>query len=216
MSADYNERRGRDPRRSERKYVRGESDFGDRASDESAGQRHPIGERDSRGDPWKSPDRWHGDDRTMDRERVSEHSRRSRDHEARRRGHGGETGHDTSWSGASTGTYGQGQYGSRGVPWYDTSWDRGEPEPEGPFAGRGPKGYQRADSRIGEDVSDRLTDAPDIDASEIEVTVNNGEVTLSGTVRNRYEKRRSEDVSERVAGVRDVHNNLRINRSPEG
>jgi osmotically-inducible protein OsmY len=125
---------------------------------------------------------------------------------------GGETGHDTSWSGASSGTYGQGQYISRGVPWYDTAWDRGESQPEGPFAGRGPKGYQRSDSRIREDVADRLTDAPDIDPSEIEITVNNGEVTLSGTVGDRYQKRRSENISESVAGVRDVHNNLSVRR----
>jgi osmotically-inducible protein OsmY len=64
-------------------------------------------------------------------------------------------------------------------------------------------------------VADNLSDAPDIDASEMEVTVNEGEVTLSGTVRTRYEKRRSEDVSERVAGVRDVHNNLRVHSTPE-
>lgn len=135
-----------------------------------------------------------------------------RDYEASRRGYGGETGYDTSWSGPSSSTYGQGQYGSRGVPWYETGWDRGEGQREGPFVGRGPKGYQRSDSRIREDVSDRLTDAPDIDATDIEVNVNNGEVTLSGTVGSRQEKRRSEDVIENVTGVREVHNSLRVSR----
>jgi hypothetical protein len=76
--------------------------------------------------------------------------------------------------------------------------------------GRGPKGYQRSDERIREDVNDRLTDDPHIDASEIEVTVSNREVTLSGTVNSRFEKRHAEDLAETISGVTHVQNNLRI------
>jgi osmotically-inducible protein OsmY len=65
-------------------------------------------------------------------------------------------------------------------------------------------------------VSDRLTDAPFLDASDVEVTVKNGEVTLSGTVPNREQKRRSEDLIEHVTGVRELHNALRISRVTEG
>jgi len=78
--------------------------------------------------------------------------------------------------------------------------------------GRGPKGYTRSDERIREDVSDRLTDDPYVDASEIEVSVSGGEVTLSGTVDSREAKRRAEDIAERVSGVRHVQNNLRVQR----
>src|SRR5215212_4361151 len=78
--------------------------------------------------------------------------------------------------------------------------------------GRGPKGYTRSDDRIREDVSDRLTDDPRVDASEIEVSVSGGEVTLSGTVDSRQAKRRAEDIAERVSGVRHVQNNLRVQR----
>lgn len=46
--------------------------------------------------------------------------------------------------------------------------------------------------------------------------VNNGEVTLSGTVRTREEKRRSEDLTDTVTGVREVHNNLRVRGWQEG
>ena len=81
------------------------------------------------------------------------------------------------------------------------------------FAGRGPKGYRRSDERIREDVCDRLTDDGGIDATEVEVVVNNCEVTLSGVVNSRGEKRRAEDLVEDVPGVRDVHNNLRVNTS---
>jgi osmotically-inducible protein OsmY len=76
--------------------------------------------------------------------------------------------------------------------------------------GRGPRGYTRSDERIREDLNDRLTDDPYIDASDIEVAVNNGEVTLSGTVESRGAKRRAEDIAEHVSGVRHVQNNLRV------
>jgi osmotically-inducible protein OsmY len=81
--------------------------------------------------------------------------------------------------------------------------------------GRGPKGYARSDERIREDVNDRLTDDPHLDASEIEVTVQNREVTLSGTVNSRSEKRRAEDIAESVSGVTHVQNNLRV-QQPAG
>jgi osmotically-inducible protein OsmY len=64
-----------------------------------------------------------------------------------------------------------------------------------------------------EDVNDRLTDHWDLDATDIEVRVNNGEVTLSGSVDSRWAKRIAEDVAESVSGVKDVDNNLRITQS---
>jgi osmotically-inducible protein OsmY len=76
--------------------------------------------------------------------------------------------------------------------------------------GRGPKGYQRSDARITEDVNDRLTDDPHLDASEIEVSVTGREVTLTGTVNSRFEKRHAEDLAESVSGVSHVQNNLRV------
>lgn len=81
------------------------------------------------------------------------------------------------------------------------------------FVGRGPKGYQRSDARINEDVCDRLCDSGEIDATDIEVRVDNGEVTLSGSVSDRSQKRRAEDLIEQVSGVREVHNNLRVGYS---
>lgn len=80
------------------------------------------------------------------------------------------------------------------------------------FAGRGPKGYRRSDERIREDVCDRLCDNPYVDASEIEVNVRNGEVTLSGNAHSREDKRQSEEIAESVSGVVDVQNNLRVTR----
>src|SRR5215475_2947261 len=83
---------------------------------------------------------------------------------------------------------------------------------QGRYAGRGPRGYRRSDERIREDINDNLTDDWYIDASDIEVTVNNGMVTLTGHVDSRLEKRRAEDIVECVSGVSDVSNQLRVER----
>ncbi|MFL5330742.1 MAG: BON domain-containing protein [Gemmataceae bacterium] len=82
----------------------------------------------------------------------------------------------------------------------------------GPFTGKGPKGYQRADDRICEDVCERLTQHGDIDASDIEVRVDKGEVTLTGMVDDRRIKRMVEDIADDVSGVVEVHNQIRIRR----
>jgi hypothetical protein len=82
----------------------------------------------------------------------------------------------------------------------------------GPFAGRGPKGYQRSAERILDDVCERLTDHPEIDASAVEVDVLEDLVVLRGTVHDRGQKRIAEDVAESVAGVRDVRNELDIEK----
>lgn len=78
------------------------------------------------------------------------------------------------------------------------------------FRGRGPKNYMRSDERIKEDVNDRLSDDGNLDASDIEVAVSKGEVTLSGQISNRWDKRRAEDIAEAVSGVKHVQNNLRV------
>lgn len=82
----------------------------------------------------------------------------------------------------------------------------------GRFAGRGPKGYRRSDERIREEVNEDLTRHPEIDASEIEVQVRDSEVTLSGKVEDRHQKRLAEDIAERSSGVTDVHNQLKVDK----
>lgn len=102
-----------------------------------------------------------------------------------------------------------------GRPGADT-WGEAEYRREArSFAGRGPKNYRRADERIHEDVCEALTHDPEVDATGIEISVADGEVTLSGTVDDRYQRRRAEDVVERISGVRDVHNRLRTEPTGE-
>ena len=80
------------------------------------------------------------------------------------------------------------------------------------FRGLSPRGYRRPDERIQEEVCERLTRQGQLDASEIEVEVRGGEVTLNGTVDSRSAKRLAETASEFVPGVVDVHNRLRIEK----
>ncbi|MFZ5482295.1 MAG: BON domain-containing protein [Myxococcota bacterium] len=114
-------------------------------------------------------------------------------------GYGGQTG----------GGYGEptgGGYGGGG----DTDrWGMDTERGRGGFTGRGPKSYTRSDDRIKDDICDRLMGNTGIDAENIDVNVKNGEVTLTGTVRNRDDKRRIEDIVENVLGVKDVHNQIR-------
>jgi hypothetical protein len=76
--------------------------------------------------------------------------------------------------------------------------------------GKGPMNFQRSDERIREVVCEILTDDDRIDASNVEVMVKGGEVTLSGMVEDRIQKRLAEDVIEAVGGVTDIQNQLRI------
>ena len=86
----------------------------------------------------------------------------------------------------------------------------------GGYAGRGPKGYQRSDERIREEISDRLMADDDLDASNIEVLVDGGEVTLTGTVEDRQAKRLAELIAESAMGVQDVMNNTRVASAGQG
>ena len=82
--------------------------------------------------------------------------------------------------------------------------------------GKGPKGYRRSDERIQEELSDRLTADPQIDASELSVSVRQGEVILEGSVSERAMKRVAEDLAEEINGVQEVHNRLRVEKRRTG
>jgi hypothetical protein len=82
--------------------------------------------------------------------------------------------------------------------------------PSQTHAGRGPKNWRRSEERIREDVAHALTQHPDVDASEIEIEVSGTDVTLSGTVETRHQKRAAENCAWDVSGVKDVHNRLRL------
>ena len=118
------------------------------------------------------------------------------------------------WAGGSRadrvregGYYDEGDWEQEGGPEYP--YARGS-YPHGRFSGRGPRNYRRSDDRIREDINDRLTDHPEIDPTDVDVQVSNGEVTLQGNVDSRYARRLIEDVAWTVRGVQDVFNRLTV------
>jgi len=82
--------------------------------------------------------------------------------------------------------------------------------PAGEFRGIGPRNWRRPDEQILADVCERMTEHPRLDASEVDVIVANGEVTLEGVVASRAARRLAEAIADTVTGVRDVSNQLRI------
>ena len=68
----------------------------------------------------------------------------------------------------------------------------------------------RSDSDIRRDVEDELRWDPDIDATDIGVTVHNGVVTLAGFVHSYMQKYQAETDAKRVAGVVAVANDLEV------
>jgi osmotically-inducible protein OsmY len=112
----------------------------------------------------------------------------------------------------TAGQFARSQYGMGGQYQSDLfnisgrgSWPR-----EGGNIGKGPKGYKRSDERIHEEVCEALYRNLIVDASNIEVKVDDGVVTLTGTVASRYAKREVENCIENLSGIVDIHNELHL------
>jgi osmotically-inducible protein OsmY len=221
----------------EREYERrsGERGFFDRAGDEvrswfgdEDAQRRRM--RDERENRWGERAGW-GSSRGDERERGGGGSRGDDDTDrdwARQWGYVEGRGFPRGWGysggyGAGAGfvggrpQWGQGDTGYEASGWtgrerYGRSSRFGRDAMSGPHVGRGPRGYQRSDDRIREDICERMCDSGELDASDIEVRVSNGEATLLGTVQDRRDKRLAEDLTEQVSGVREVHNQIRVSQ----
>lgn len=107
--------------------------------------------------------------------------------------------------------YAESPYGSGSTSGLGRDWTSGRYGQS--YRGRGPKGYTRSDERLQEIICEKLTDDPDIDASEITVSVKDQVVTLEGTVDDRWTKYQVEELIERCGGVKDVRNQLRTQTS---
>ena len=129
-----------------------------------------------------------------------------------RRGRQGNRGQSSYYQGERDYGYGYSSERDDDMNDYIYDWET-DYDYEGPHVGRGPEGYQRSDERIQEDVSESLMWHGDVDASKIRVSVQNGEVTLKGTVEDRWQKRMAVDIAHDVRGVKDVHSELRIHTS---
>ncbi|AKF07975.1 putative osmotically inducible sensory protein [Sandaracinus amylolyticus] len=70
----------------------------------------------------------------------------------------------------------------------------------------------RSDARIHDDVCEAMTHEGWLDASDLEVRVEQQRVTIEGTVADREQKWLAEEIAEHVLGVRSVVNRIRVRR----
>jgi osmotically-inducible protein OsmY len=81
-------------------------------------------------------------------------------------------------------------------------------------ASRGPKGWVRPDERILDELCERIARSS-ADARDLEVTVEDGEVHLDGTIETEEELRFVVSLAERTLGVRKVHAEVRLREQAE-
>jgi hypothetical protein len=112
------------------------------------------------------------------------------------------------------------EYGERPHGWgnYESNYDLAPSEPRRVDAssredhrGKGPQGYRRTDERMHELACELLTEDPRIDATHIDVHVQDGELTLTGFVDSRRTKYLVEELLARSVGEQIV-NRLQVRR----
>lgn len=74
--------------------------------------------------------------------------------------------------------------------------------------------FMKTDSKIKIDVQDELSWEPSIDGTKIGVNVDNGDVTLTGTVDSYAMKMVAEMAARRVQGVKEVAENIEVEYCP--
>lgn len=81
------------------------------------------------------------------------------------------------------------------------------------YRGYGPQNYIRADDRVLDEVHEQLTADHQVDARHIDIRVASGVVSLTGRVSDKAMKYRAEEIAERVAGVKEVDNRIKIEKT---
>jgi len=71
---------------------------------------------------------------------------------------------------------------------------------------------RRPDEALSHELQEILSQDPELNATEIEVEVEGGAVTLNGVVDSSDARSLAEELVESVTGVREVHNNLKVTR----
>ena len=83
------------------------------------------------------------------------------------------------------------------------------------YRGLGPANAGRTDERLREMICERLMEDDFVDPGDVSVQVREGEVTLEGTVAERYMKRRIEELVDSFNDVKEIHNRLRVAPPPD-
>lgn len=92
----------------------------------------------------------------------------------------------------------------------DAAARRQRDQAAGDHSGKGPENDLNPDARIIADISQRLTDDPDIDASRVKVESHDGLVALSGDVSTAAQRASAEQMAGSIAGVHLVENRLLV------
>jgi hypothetical protein len=110
-----------------------------------------------------------------------------------------------------------GEFSDDDEPSYVNEYNLGEYPEQRPspsldvnYRGIGPKGYQAKRFKIIEDACEILARDKYLDASNIQVGLDNGVLVLRGEVLSRSDKKRAEALVENIPGIVDVANYLGI------
>ncbi|MBW8816051.1 MAG: BON domain-containing protein [Caulobacterales bacterium] len=87
-------------------------------------------------------------------------------------------------------------------------------EHEGPYAGKGPKGWTPSDLALCEEVSDRMLQDRLLDARGVEVSADAGVIVLTGEVPGASDVAHAEMLARATPGVVDVKNRLVVHPGP--
>jgi osmotically-inducible protein OsmY len=93
-----------------------------------------------------------------------------------------------------------------------TGQERRQEQRDGITSGGGPRLRRKTDDSLAREIHEILTADPELDATDIEVIVEGGAVTLSGEIEHPDARLLAEELTESVAGVRLVHNRLVVRR----
>ncbi len=120
-------------------------------------------------------------------------------------------------TGASSGARGQEGFGNPGEDTWGEERFRAERREE---QGRrqtnaGPRARRRSDESLAQEIREILTADQELEATDIEVEVEGGAVTLRGAVVDSDARLLAEELVETLPGVREVHNRLRVEREEQ-
>jgi len=78
---------------------------------------------------------------------------------------------------------------------------------------RTPRDIRRSDAEVYEDICEALVERDDVDSSDVTVAVLESEVTLEGSVPERFMRYLIEDLAAGHPSVRDVENRIKVRKA---
>jgi len=127
------------------------------------------------------------------------------------RGYGGQ-----GYSNQGFGSEGAANQGYFGTDYHNRGYNyprHPQPSSQGGHRGKGPMNFAYSDEKLRERICEMLADHDLIDPSNVDIQVKSGEVTITGTIEDRHQKRLIEDMVDNVPGVQDIHMSVKVDRN---